>query len=190
MRCFIAIDLPPPVRDALLEAQTALRAAAPRADVRWVACDQLHLTLKFLGAVADADVPRVSTVLDVVAADAAPIALAAGGLGAFPSARRPRVLWGGLTEGAAALAALAAAIDRAVAPLGFPRETRPFSAHLTIGRVRSPRGTGPLAAAVSPGVRLFGSWTATAVVLYQSRLHPSGAVHTPVTTHPLRGPGI
>ena len=190
MRCFIAIDLPPTVRDALLEAQAALRVAAPRADVRWAARGQLHLTLKFLGAVADADVPRVSSALDVVAADTAPIALAAAGLGAFPSVRRPRVLWGGLTEGAAALAALAAAIDRAVAPLGFPSESRPFSAHLTIGRVRSPRGTGPLTGAVSAGVRPFGSWTATAVVLYQSRLHPSGAVHTPVTTHPLRGPGI
>jgi 2'-5' RNA ligase len=190
MRCFVAIELPDEVRAAVVGAQQALRAAAPRTDVRWAAPNQLHLTLKFLGAVADDRVPAVSAALDGVARDTAPVPLSAAGLGAFPNPRRARVLWSGIGTGTEALAALAAAIDRALAALGFPAETRPFSAHLTLGRVRTPRGAERLADAVAgAGASSYGSWTATELVLYESRLRPTGAVHTPVSRHPLRGPG-
>jgi 2'-5' RNA ligase len=188
LRCFVAIDLSPEVRAAVARAQLRIRKAAPGADVRWSDPEQFHLTLKFLGAVPEERVPAVSSALEPVAATAAPIALGAAALGAFPSLRRPRVLWAGLTAGVAELAALAASVDGAVAALGFPREARPFSAHLTIGRVRSPRGGGALAAAVEgAGAAAFGSWTASELVLYESRLRPAGALHVPVTRHRLRG---
>src|SRR5439155_19850457 len=96
----------------------------------------------------------------------------------------------GITAGAPELAELAAAIERALTPLGFPPEGRPFRGHLTIGRVRSPRAGRALAAAVEvAGASAFGSWTASEVVLYESRLKPTGAVYTPVSRHPLRGVG-
>jgi serine/threonine-protein kinase len=83
---------------------------------------------------------------------------------------------------------VAAAVDRALVPLGFPPEGRPFQGHLTIGRVRSPRAGRALAAAIeAAGTSAFGSWTASEVVLYESRLKPTGAVYTPVSRHPLRG---
>ena len=188
MRCFIAIDVAPEVLAGVLRSQEALRAAAARADVRWADRTQLHLTLKFLGAVPDGRVPAVSTALDTVAAGAASIEVAAGGLGGFPSLRRPRVLWVGITAGAPALAELARAVDRAMTGLGFAPEERPFRGHLTLGRVRSPRGEKALAQALSAaGAPAFGSWTASEVVLYESRLKPTGAVYTPVSRHPLRG---
>jgi 2'-5' RNA ligase len=187
VRCFIAIDLAPDVRAAVLRAQETLRAAAARADVRWAGPNQIHLTLKFLGAVPDSDVPAVSAALEAVAAETDPIDLAAGGLGGFPSLTRPRVLWGGITAGVAETAALVGAIDRAVAELGFPAENRPFRGHLTLGRLRSPRGGAALTKAIAgAGAPAFGSWTATEVVLYESRLKPSGALYVPVSRHPLR----
>ena len=137
MRCFVAIDLTSDVRAAIARAQTRVRTAAAHADVRWVDPAQFHLTLKFLGAVPDDRVPAVSAALEGAVADTAPIALAAAGLGGFPSLRSARVLWAGITAGVPELARLAAAIDRALTPLGFPPEGRSFRGHLTIGRVRS-----------------------------------------------------
>ena len=130
----------------------------------------------------------MSAALEGAVADTAPVALAAVGLGGFPSLRSARVLWAGITAGVPELARLAAAIDRALTPLGFPPEGRPFRGHLTIGRVRSPRAGRALAAAVeAAGAPAFGSWTASQVVLYESRLKATGALYTPVSRHPLRG---
>jgi 2'-5' RNA ligase len=188
VRCFVAIDLAPDVRAAVARTQAALRAAAPRADVRWADATQFHLTLKFLGAVPDARVAAVSQAVDEAAA-VGPIAVAAGGLGGFPSLGRPRVLWVGIARGVAEIAALAAAVDRATAGLGFPPESRPFRGHLTVARVRSPRGLPALVEAVrAAGAPDFGAWTVSEVVLYESRLRPTGAVHVPVSRHALRGP--
>ena len=188
MRCFVAIDLTTDVRAAIARAQTRVRTAATHADVRWVDPTQVHLTLKFLGAVVDERVPAVSAALETAVAGSRPVALAAAGLGGFPSLKSPRVLWAGITAGVPDLVQLAAGIDRGLAPLGFPPEARPFRGHLTIGRVRSPRGGRELAAAVgAAGAPAFGSWTAPEVVLYESRLKPTGALYTPVSRHPLRG---
>jgi 2'-5' RNA ligase len=188
LRCFVAIDVSPEVRDAVTRAQARVRTTAPEADVRWADREQIHLTLKFLGAVPEERVPAVSSALEGVVAAAAPFSLAAAGLGAFPGLRRPRVLWAGLTGDVPELTALAASVDGALSPLGFPPESRPFSAHLTIGRVRSPRGGRALAPAVEgAGAAEFGAWTASELVLYESRLRPAGALYVPVSRHRLRG---
>jgi 2'-5' RNA ligase len=187
VRCFVAVDLSADVRAAVAAVQARLRAAAPRADVRWLDPQTFHLTLKFLGNVPDARVPAVSAALEGAVAEP-PLALEAHGLGAFPSVRRPRVLWAGITGGAPGLVALAGDIDRALAPLGFAPEARPFRAHLTIGRVRSPRDADALAKAVeAETTTALGAWTACEVVLYQSRLKPTGAVHEKVSRHRLPG---
>ena len=188
VRCFIAIDLTSDVRAAIARAQTRVRTAAAHADVRWVDPAQFHLTLKFLGAVPDGRVAAVSAAVEAAVADTSPVGLVAAGLGGFPSLKSARVLWAGIAAGVPALAELAAAIDRALTPLGFPPEGRPFQGHLTIARVRSPRAGRALAAAVeAAGAPAFGSWTASEVVLYESRLKPTGALYTPVSRHPLRG---
>ncbi|HZP42828.1 MAG TPA: RNA 2',3'-cyclic phosphodiesterase [Candidatus Binatia bacterium] len=190
MRCFVAVDVSPDVRAALGAAQAELRAAARRADVRWAEPAQFHVTLQFLGAVSDERVPEVVAALGEPARHAAPIALAADGLGAFPSVRRPRVVWAGMGGDVAALARLAGAVGRALAPLGFEPEARGFHAHLTLGRVRSPRGIGRLATALEAARDVaLGTWTAPEVVLYQSRLRPTGAVYEAVARLPMGAGG-
>ncbi len=94
-----------------------------------------------------------------------------------------------LVTGTAALAALADAVERAFTPLGFAPEPRAFRAHVTLGRVRSPRGLARLTAAIAAaGAPEFGSWTVEDVVLYRSHLRPSGAVYEPLARVPLGGP--
>lgn len=176
MRCFVAVDVPEGLRAAVGAAQARLRAAAPAADVRWTEPAGFHLTLKFLGEVAERRAGELVAALGAAVAGRPPPALAAGGLGAFPAVRRARIVWLGLTAGAADLAALAAAVERALVPLGFPAEVRPFHGHVTLGRVRSPRGAAALGAALerSGGLEI-GTWSADEVVLYRSHLGRTGA---------------
>src|SRR3989442_1092556 len=125
MRLFVAVDLPSEIRDALESDVVArLRDAVPGA--RWTRPEGRHLTLKFLGEVADEGVDAVEDALAGTLEGAGPFDAARRELGAFPSFRRARVLWVGADEGAAAMPALAARVDDALEPLGFAREARPF----------------------------------------------------------------
>lgn len=185
MRCFVAVDLSAEVQAAVVRLQARVRATAPHADVRWTAPAGLHLTLKFLGRVDPARAAALVGALGGAAAGSGPLALAVGGMGGFPSLHRARVLWVGVATGAPALTRLAAAVDAALAPLGFAAEPRPFHAHVTLARVRSPRGLAPLVGAFetapAPDVA---TWTAPDVVLYQSHLRPTGAVYQAVARLP------
>jgi 2'-5' RNA ligase len=188
LRCFVAIELPDAVRSALGAAQERLRASAPRADVRWVDPAGMHLTLKFLGKVPAERVGAVRAAVGEVAALHPPMALVCAGLGVFPGPGRPRVFWAGLTGPLAELGRLAREIELAVEPLGFPREARPFTGHVTLGRARSTRGVAHVVEAlVEIGSLEFGGWTAGEVVLFQSHLHPTGARYEAVARLDLGG---
>lgn len=188
MRCFVAVDVAAGVRAVLARTQEALRRAAPSADVRWTRPEGLHVTLKFLGEVPEARCAEVAAVLSGVAAAHRAVGVLARGLGGFPGAGRPRVLWAGLARGGAELAALARDVDRALAPLGFAAETRPFQGHVTLGRVRSPRGLAALAAALARHAEEeIGAWTVSELVLYRSRLSPAGARYEALARLPLGG---
>ena len=192
MRCFVALDLPADLRARIAALTERIRSAAPRADVRWSGIETLHVTLKFLGEVPEARVAAVGDALAAVAVTHAPLDLVVGGAGGFPGEARPRVVYVGILGQAAELARLAGAVDGALETLGLPRERRAFRGHLTVGRVRSPRGAEDLAGALrAEAGATAGAWTAGEVVLYRSHLHPRGAVHEAVARFPLagRGPG-
>ena len=173
MRLFIALPLPERVRAALGALQGAL--AASRADVKWVEPENLHFTLKFLGELPDAQVPAIADTVTQVARQVRPFSLGLGGLGGFPSAAAPRVIWVAAADGRDALAKMAARLEAAGGELAWPREARPFSAHLTIGRVRSPRGRSALVQAMREAAwRPPPAWDADRVQLYQSRLSAAG----------------
>jgi len=188
VRCFLAIEIPDDVRAALAQTQASLRRRAPRADLRWLDPAGLHVTLKFLGEVPEDALPAVADAVRKTAAAHAAIPLALAGLGGFPSLKRARVLWAGLATGVAELGRLAVALERALEPLGFPPESRPFRGHVTFARVRSPRGLGRITAAIeaTPDVA-FGNWTAGDVILYRSHLRPTGATYEPLAIVPLAG---
>jgi RNA 2',3'-cyclic 3'-phosphodiesterase len=158
--------------------------AAP--DVGWVSPDNLHLTLKFLGGVEPGRLAGIEVALARVAVEARPFDLAVRGLGAFPTPSRPRVLWAGVAAGGEALGALARRVDDALAALGFEREARAYSPHVTLGRVRMPRRDASLAAALAAGAGTdFGHARVARLDLMRSDLSPRGARYSSLASWPI-----
>ena len=150
----------------------------------WVAADNLHITLKFLGGIEDT---RLSDIADAVgaAADVRAFDIELRGVGAFPTPTRPRVIWAGAAD-APAFAELAAGVDRALVALGFPPEERGFTPHVTLGRVREPRRDPALASALTAGAtRPFGMFRVARVSLMRSDLSSRGARYTELHGWPL-----
>jgi len=144
----------------------------------WVRPGNIHLTLRFLGEVDESRLPLVTEALEEAASVCPPLDLVSSGLGAFPSMKRPRVLYLGLKE-SDGLAALKKSIDEALAKRGFPEDDKPFRAHLTICRVRSPEATATLSARVNTlKMEKKVAFTVDRFVLYKSTLTPEGAVYT------------
>ena len=183
MRCFVGVRLPDQINQELDRQIHYL--AGTGAAVRWVKEDNLHVTLKFLGEVADDEIRDVHQALSEVRSPA--ISLSVSGLGYFPPKGRPRVVWAGLAGDIAGLASLAADIEARVAPLGYLPEQRGFRAHLTIGRVKGPRNLDPLMVAIqSRSAQL--STPAVEVdtfFLYQSELGSGGPRYYKIGTYPL-----
>ena len=178
-RAFIAIDLPESVKSFLGEAQEALKLYGFR--VKWVRPQNIHLTLKFLGATATADTDKIAEAMALAAKDCPAVSLAAKGIGVFPNVRRPRVIWAGLNGRLEVLANLQQILDAHLADLGFPRETRAFKSHLTLGRVKGKIASDRIKAAIDE-LKEFesGSFEINQVILFKSELRPTGAVYTKV----------
>lgn len=178
MRLFCAVDTAPGTHPALARASERLRAAG--ADAKWTGPSQWHVTLKFLGETDDSAAADVEAAVRRAAAAGAAAPLRLAGLGTF-GGPKPRVVVARVEDPSGALAAAAAALDRELRPLGFTPENRPFSPHVTLARVRSPRNAAALVEAVrreSGGVK--GEWRAEELVLYRSTLTPGGAEYEPL----------
>lgn len=194
LRLFVALEPTDLVRRRLAALQAGLRRAAGRhaGDVRWVPPENVHLTLRFLGAVPEERLDAVKAAVAEAAAASAPLHLDVGGTGAFPSPRRARVLWagvGGAGSEVARLSELVLGLGRLLAPLGFPPEERPFSPHLTLGRARDPRGAPGLAAALAaPSESPPAPWRVTEATLFASHLSPRGPTYEALARAAL-GPG-
>ncbi len=177
MRLFFAVNLSDEIRARLHQEQSSLKALG--ADVKWVERDNIHVTLKFLGEVPETRAPELSAAAEGIAESAQPFALGISGLGCFPSVRSPRVVWAGITRGADQMAALAESVDKAMERLGFERENRPFKAHVTLGRVRSPKGQTPLAEGLQRGSAVeAGEMRVDHFSLMRSELRPGGPIYT------------
>lgn len=181
LRAFIAVEIPPDIQGLIADQSAALKNRLPKAVIRWVAPNNVHLTIKFLGDVTSTALEQVAETLKVEAARHEPFSMSVRGLGAFPSARRPHVIWIGL-EAPSTLEALVHGVEAAMARLGFPAEQRPFSPHLTIGRVAqnvSATDTQRLQSALeSTRVGQLGKLRVEAVHIFKSDLRPGGAVYT------------
>ena len=176
MRLFVAVNLPEEERRLAHEATALLR----RSDlpVKWVEPDALHVTLKFLGEVPAETAGPLGPALDAAVRTARPFEVTLGGVGAFPGAARPRVIWLGV-EHHPALELLANDVERALQPFGFEAELRPFQPHITLGRAR--QGARPAALtrfeALAGEVAYDGLAPVRSVDLMESELRPSGAVY-------------
>lgn len=161
--------------------------AAP-ADVKWVDPQNLHLTLKFLGDVDSVDIHRVCEMVEKAAAETPPFEFEIRGAGAFPTVSRPRTFWLGAGEGRREMVALAKVLEKKLQKLGFPRESRSFQPHLTIGRLR--RG-GQTASELSDLLRQYadvevGRMAVAEVTVFSSTLTPSGPIYDVLSKANLR----
>ena len=187
LRCFIAVNIPPDIRAAVGEAIETLRSTG--ADVKWVHADNLHITLKFLGSTEDSLVGPIRDSLQKKIASSTPFYIKISGIGTFPSGRNPRVVWIGV-EDRGNLTGLQEVIEGVAAEFGFPPEARPYSPHLTIGRVRSNRKAAGLLESVK-GLqgRDFGGFDVRRVALVKSVLKPLGPEYSSLAEISLEGRG-
>ena len=184
MRTFVAIEIEDDLRQKLALLQQRLGRATD--GVRWVKPAAMHFTAKFLGEVPDVDVPGASDIVKQCAADTPPFRVTLCGLGGFPDARRPRVIWVGARDEPSVMQDLHHRLDRALNAIGVPREGRPFRSHLTVGRVRRPGVAGGIAQAVETfAEHVFGTFEVGELVFMQSELTPAGPLYTPLSRHAL-----
>ncbi|MBL8100913.1 MAG: RNA 2',3'-cyclic phosphodiesterase [Anaerolineales bacterium] len=189
LRTFIAIELPEQIQNAL-EKQTA-RLRQPLGDdlVRWIPTQNMHLTLKFIGNVAASHMEFLKQLISQTADSHSQFNLQISGIGSFPNSKRARVLWAGI-HAPAELTSLQKSIEAGTTRLGYEKEERPFSPHLTLGRVRQnidQAGLQKIRTTVD-AIQLgnIGSARVDSIHLYNSELHSNGSIYTKLFSAPLK----
>lgn len=194
LRLFVALELPPEVKERLAMLQDALGRSAPRLHASWPRPEQMHLTLRFLGAVPVPEVPRLLESLRGALAGRPALELEVAGVGAFPGWRRPRVLWAGVVDRSPAggLGQLQQAVRSASDVFTSEPPEALYRPHVTVARVKRAPAPGVLEGwAAGETDTVFGRWTAREVALLRSQPEEGGSRHTLVATVPLAaGPGV
>lgn len=178
MRTFIAIELPQEIKDFLSRLQTELKAT--QADVKWVAPENIHLTLKFLGEIDDKKLTQIIEIIDDTAKGKDKFRICISSLGAFPKIDFPRVIWVGIETGDKEIKEIAGGLEEKIAKTGIPKEDRPFSSHITIGRTRSTLNREKLVGYLKNKSELGGEkleFYVTKVTLFKSTLTPKGPLY-------------
>jgi 2'-5' RNA ligase len=186
-RTFIAVEVPENLGHKLARLQTLLAPELP--GVRWTTTLPFHLTLVFLGDVADTDLNEVCRATAAAASTGEAFELRLEALGAFPSAARPRVVWVGATgSGLAPLAALQKEVAQAVRAAGYPPDDNRFQPHVTLGRIKPGRGPGLNLTAQVKHYQTWsaGSFTVNEAVVFASTLSPDGPTYAPLGRAPLQ----
>lgn len=183
----MACELPPETKDALAQLQDALRPIIP-SRLRWVRPEGIHLTLKFLGSVPARQLPEIEDALARAIDQPFSLSLRLGAVGSFGGRQRLRVIWVGLEGDVEELADLAEKVEGALGSLGFPRENRRFSPHLTLARVPDevPPSERERIAGLLPAVERppLPSMTVTSISLMRSLLQPTGARYERLASFP------
>ncbi|MEW6243373.1 MAG: RNA 2',3'-cyclic phosphodiesterase [Bacillota bacterium] len=180
MRLFVACALSEEAREKVGEVIVSLSRSG--ADFRWVPPENLHLTLKFLGDVKAADVAAVTDAVRNAVHGKRPFRVTLGNVSVFPSPANPRVIWVGVTEGTEALRSLAGAVDSALSQLGFPREARPFTGHITIGRRRTHVEPGAMRDRLPLEVPGISSFVISSVEVMRSVLGPGAPTYSVISS--------
>jgi len=187
MRLFIAIALEESLRKSLADLQSELKRTG--ADVRYVAPENIHLTMRFLGEVDEQYLPSLETLLKSVAGEHVAFKSELRELGAFPRLASPRVIWVGCQEinAPGKLLQIYQGLERGLLNLGFPPDDHGFSPHITIGRTKSSGGRAALVRFLQEETGYVGGvQTVREVTLFQSQLHPTGPIYSVVVAAPLK----
>lgn len=179
IRTFIAIELEPKIQEELARLQERFKAVAP--EVKWVAPRNIHLTLKFLGNVTASQVEEVKKILTEVSAKFKGFELTLRGIGAFPKPEYPKVVWAGVDEEKERLVQIAELLEKSLERVGFPREARAFSPHLTLGRIKFLKDRRGFASLInSLDFKAQNRVQVGRITLMKSTLTPKGPIYTPL----------
>jgi len=188
MRLFVAVEVDGSVLAAAEQTANDLRRRLGSAvRPKWVAAANMHVTVRFIGHVAEERVPALFEAIRHPL-EIAPFEVVLGGCGAFPPHGAPHAFWIGLREGVSSLRQMHDEFNRRLLPLGFEPETRPYSAHLTLARVKdAPRGSGAIAREAVRAVRpITARCRVSYATVFQSKLSPHGPKYERVLTVNLR----
>jgi 2'-5' RNA ligase len=183
IRTFIAVDIPQSVKMELDKLISELRLQAP--DIRWVRAANLHITLRFLGEIPRDSIPAVAAEIKKNLKGLAGFEAALADIGGFPNLLRPRVIWVGSDTGTEALQNLAGVVEKSCNDAGFGKADKPFSSHLTIGRVKFPRSFDKLASVIEAASFESAPFRVDEVVIFKSDLLPAGPRYTRLETIPI-----
>ena len=180
LRLFVAVPVPDAIKETIAELQRKLQRLLPEAPIRWTDSRQIHLTVRFFGNVKSEHVNEIREALATACDGTNAFGLKACGLGVFPDKRRPRVIWAGIEDGEGALAILQEKIRIATASFGERPDERPFSAHLTLGRIKDirPREAAALRQFIETEDGPCGEWQVREIELLRSELSSAGARHS------------
>jgi 2'-5' RNA ligase len=188
IRTFIALELPQSIHEELSTIISSLKKKVP-AGIRWVPANNIHITLKFIGDVPKNELPAIDAAVGSITQNHAAFDAHLAGLGAFPNPRRPRVVWIGI-QAPDTLAAMARKIDQALTKLGYPPEDRPFSPHLTLGRVVQDASSQEISVIsqmlADPKDAIAIPVLLEQVTVFKSDLQHGGAIYTPLFRHTLK----
>ena len=176
-RLFISVEPPDEIKQAMYRELEPFRMAW--SFIKWEIPEKLHVTVKFLGDVPEMKLGVIQSAAEGVAKRTAPFFVVLGGLGVFPNNRRPRVIWIGIRSGMKDFGKLHSAIEESFDDIGFPREKRRFSAHITVGRIRHPRFLD-----LPQESMCDHRFHSRKISLIRSRLTPKGSIYTTVAEYP------
>ncbi len=185
VRVFLAVELSQEVRSTI---ERLVRSIRKQNDgVKWVETQSLHLTLKFFGEIPTSELSVLAATANTAARQAVPFDLELQSLGAFPNLKSPRTLWIGCRQGSENLIDLAASIEEKMFEIGYAKENRRFSPHLTIGRIKRDAFSSDFFSLLPDAdqTRAFGSCPVGEIVLFGSELTSRGPVYTRLASAPL-----
>ncbi len=190
MRTFIAVEIPDDVKRKIGRYVNSLGDSIK--NVKWVAPENLHLTLKFIGEVKEKDIDSLIECIRPIISDFSSFNLALENTGFFPSPKNPRVIWIGSDGGADILLDIFQELEHCLEPLGIDRDERMFSPHLTIGRVKRNRGNNHKPAAITGNVPEFdyAAFRVHSIALIKSTLTPQGPIYEKIYEGRLKESGV
>ena len=187
IRAFLAVDPPEEVLNEVGRIQDRFKKTI-QGDIRWVRPEGIHLTLKFFGYVSETDIANISQVVKNNIVNVKPFMVNVRRVGVFPSVNRARVLWLGMDGDIDILIDLQKKIDKGLQEYGFEMENRPFSPHVTLARIKEPKGLIGLAKIIEKSEEYAaGSFSVGGLNLFKSTLTPKGAIYTKLAYFPFAG---
>jgi 2'-5' RNA ligase len=184
-RSFFAVELSKEIAEGVRRVQGGLRERT--VGVSWVRPEGIHLTLKFLGEVDSDRIEGIVSKAEEAVRTIGPFTIGIRGCGGFPSAKNPRVIWIGVDDPSGELKKLQAMVEKGIADMGFTREGRDYTPHLTLGRLRSGKGRESVAQALEAIKESdLGTMEVQEICLFRSHLKPTGAEYTKLKVIPLR----